>query len=250
MQRPSLSSGNGSSTSRSMQSRIILFVAIVGLAMIVAAFFFAAVPDETDPNRTAQNLRATAAALDERATEIAVAATRILQGLPAPAATPDSPGLSLFGGDSSGSTSRDAPVPLGESWTTPDGLRIRVLSVDFDAWPRVLAENQFNDPPGDGMRMVMAEVEVTNLDRNSRTPRAVDDSDYRVVGDRGIIYTTFDTPTRCGVIPNELDWEVFPDATVTGNICVIAPQDETELRLIYKPGYDWGDQVVYFDLAD
>lgn len=231
-----------------MQSRIILFVAIVGLAMIVAALFFALAPDESDPGRTAQNLRATADALDERATEIAVAATRLVQGRPPEVSTPDSGGASLFGGNPS--TSRDAPVPLGDSWDTPDGLRVRVLSVDFDAWPRVLAENEFNDPPGQGMRMVMVEVEVTNLDRSSQTPRTVDDSDYRIVGDRGIIYTTFDTPTRCGVIPDELDWEVFPDATVTGNICVVAPEDEGDLRLIYKPGYNWGEQVVYFGLSN
>ena len=146
--------------------------------------------------------------------------------------------------------SRQSPVPWGQSWPTPDGLVIRVVGVDLDAWPRVLAENQFNDPPAEGMRMVMVSVEVTNQDGDAETPRKIDDSDYRVVGDRGVIYSSFDSITRCGVIPDELDWELFPAATVTGNVCVMLPQDEGELRLIYKPGSDWGEEVVYFDLAE
>jgi len=28
------------------------------------------------------------------------------------------------------------------------------------------------------------------------------------------------------------------------------PQDEGELRLIYKPGSGWGEEVVYFNLAE
>jgi hypothetical protein len=129
-------------------------------------------------------------------------------------------------------------------------LIIRVLGVDFDAWERVLAENQFNDPPDAGMRMLMAEVEVTNANGDANTPRTIDDSDYRVVGDRGIIYKPFDSATRCGVIPNELDRELFLNATITGNICVVVPQDEGELRLIYNPNYEWDEQVVYFDLTE
>jgi len=233
----------------SMRERIILFVAIIGLAMIVAALVYGLGSGEGENRLAARDLRATANALDQRATEIAVAATRL-----APAMLPDrleTPAPPSSGADTPNSpaTSRQTPVPVGQTWPTSDGLVIRVLEVDFDAWQRVMAENRFNDPPAEGMRMVMVGVEVTNATDNTVTPRRVDSSDYRIVGDRGIIYTPFESNTRCGVIPNELDQEIFADATVTGNVCVVAPQDEEQLQLIYKAGYAWDDQVVYFALT-
>ena len=239
----------------SMQSRIILFVAIVGLAMIGAALLYAFLSDAEDSQLSARHLRATADALDERATEIAQAATRqaptsLLDQLGISTPTAHTPAPSDGPTKSANPTSRQSPVPWGQSWPTPDGLVIRVVDVDLDAWPRVLAENQFNDPPAEGMRMVMVSVEVTNQSGDAETPRKIDDSDYRLVGDRGVIYSSFDSTTRCGVIPDELDWELFPDATVTGNVCVMLPQDEGELRLIYKPGSGWGEEVVYFDLTE
>lgn len=234
----------------SMQSRVILFVAIVGLAMIVAALLFAALPAPEDSQLTARHLRATADALDVRATEIAEAATRLVAGpRPDPAQTPAPPLPVPENPSASRATSRQSPVALGESRPTADGLLIRVLEVDFDAWERVLAENQFNDPPAEGMRMVMAKVEVTNSGGDPNTPRNISYGDYRMVGERGIVYTPFESTTRCGVIPEELDWQLFRDATITGNVCVVIPADESELRLIYQPGYEWNDQVVYFDLG-
>ena len=38
-------------------------------------------------------------------------------------------------------------MPAGGTLLTDDGLGITVMSVDADAWPEVLAENMFNDPP-------------------------------------------------------------------------------------------------------
>lgn len=239
----------------SMQSRIILFVAIVGLAMIGAALLYPLLPDAEGSQLSARHLRATADALDERATEIAQAATRqapssLLDQLGISSANGSTPVPSANPAKNSNLTSRQSPVPWGESWPTPDGLLIRVVDVDLDAWPRVLAENQFNDPPAEGIRMVMVMVEVTNEDGGSDTPCKIDDSDYRVVGERGVIYSSFDSTTRCGVIPDELDWELFSGATVSGNVCVMLPKDEGELRLIYKPGSGWDEDVVYFDLAE
>ncbi len=239
----------------SMQSRVITFVAIVGLAMIVAALLFSIIPAEGEGDRyTAQNLRATSDALDERATEIAQAATRLAPGAIAQSVAPVTPGPESSAPATppvdAASTSRRSPVALGERWETVDGLDMLVLGVDGDAWPRVQAENQFNDAPPEGMRMVMAHVEVTNLSGDANTPRSIGTGDFRMVGDRGIVYAPFESTTRCGVIPDELDWELFGGATVSGNICVIVAEDEGDLRLIYHPGYEWGDQVVYFDLGE
>jgi hypothetical protein len=221
--------------------------------MILAAFLYTALAQQEGKPLTARSLRATADALDERATEIAVAATRLASGeQSAGIGTPSAPPLgqpAVQPVQQENGTSRESPVPLGQPWSTPDGLVIRVLFVNFDAWEVVVAENQFNDPPADGMRMVLTEVEVTNAAGDANLPRKVDDSDYRVVGDRGI-YSSYGSETRCGVIPNELDWELFKDATITGNICVVVPKDEGSLRLIYKADYEWDNQVIYFDLAE
>lgn len=233
----------------SIQSRVILFVAIVGLAMIAAALLYVALPAEESSPLTARHLRATADALDVRATEIAQAATRLVSGAPDPAQTPIPPARADDNPSNSRATSRQSPVALGEAWPTADGLLIRVVEADFDAWERVLAENQFNDPPAEGMRMVLVGVEVTNSGGDYNTPRSISSGDYRIVGARGIVYTPFESTTRCGVIPNELDWQLFRDATITGNVCVVIPADEGELRLIYQPGYEWNNQVVYFDLG-
>ncbi len=229
-------------SSRLMQRQVLRFLVIVGLAVIPLVFFAWANRGEETPYRAA-DLRATAAALDERATEIAAAATRLAPvDVARSAAATVAPPRTALG-------SRSAPIAFGDRVTATDGLEVRVVSVDFDAWAVVQAENQFNQPPEAGMRMILISLEVTNhAPAYVDVPRSVSSSSFRLVGNRGIVYAPFETNNRCGVIPDEMNWELFTGATVSGNVCVQAPVDESEFRLVYLPGAGWQEDGVFFAL--
>jgi hypothetical protein len=178
-----------------------------------------------------------------RATEIAAAATRLAPvDVAWSAAATVAPPRTALG-------SRSAPIAFGDRVTATDGLEVRVVSVDFDAWVVVQAENQFNQPPEVGMRMILISLEVTNhAHAYVDVPRSVSSSSFRLVGNRGIVYAPFETNNRCGVIPDEMNWELFTGATVSGNVCVQTPADESEFRLIYLPGTGWPEDSVFFAL--
>lgn len=229
-------------SSQLMQRQVFRFFVIVGLALIPLFFFAWANRGEESPYRAA-DLRATASALDERATEIAAAATRLAPvDVARSAAGTVAPPRTMPG-------SRSAPIAFGDRFTASDGLEVRVVSVDFDAWAVVQAENQFNKPPAQGMRMILLSLEVTNqAPTYVDVPRLVRSSSFRLVGNRGIVYAPFESTNRCGVIPNEMSWDLFSGATVSGNVCVQAPSDESQFHLIYLPGGGWQEDGVFFAL--
>ena len=127
----------------------------------------------------------------------------------------------------------DDAFPVGEVMKGADGAEIQVLQITADAWPLVLAENRFNDPPEEGIRFFMVRVEVTNPS-NALQPIEVSDSDFELIGDNRVIYTWSDD---CGLIPDELNREIFPGGREEGNVCFGIPDTEEGLILIYKPGY-------------
>ena len=114
-----------------------------------------------------------------------------------------------------------------------DGAEIRALQITADAWPLVLAENQFNDPPEQGNRFFMVRVEIT-IPSDALQSVDVDDFDFELIGDDRVIYNYSD---GCGVIPDELDRELFPGGRAEGNVCFEIPITERGLILIYKSEY-------------
>ncbi len=123
--------------------------------------------------------------------------------------------------------------PVGEVMTGADGTEIRVLQITADAWSLILAENQFNDPPEQGNRFFMVRVEVSNPS-DALQPADVGRSDFELIGDERVIYTSSD---RCGIIPDALNREIFPGGSAEGNVCFEIPISERGLILIYKPEY-------------
>lgn len=61
------------------------------------------------------------------------------------------------------SLGRSNPIPLGQTAMVPPGWEITVVDVNGDAWPAIQAENEYNDPPEQGYRMVLITVRVTNV---------------------------------------------------------------------------------------
>jgi hypothetical protein len=147
---------------------------------------------------------------------------------PTPTATPKPEPVGL---------TRENPVPLGHALTVPPGWEIKVLSVDWDAWPEVQAENMFNDPPQSGYRMIMVRVSAKNVQSGGDTD-LVWDVDFAFVGSQNVVRKPFDP--SCGVIPDDIWAELFPGGRTEGNVCFQAPTTETGLLMIAE--FSWSDQ--------
>lgn len=173
------------------------------------------------------NLNATATVMALRSTEVAIAATEsAIKGTLTPVESV-------------------ASIPKGgETW---NGLRIEVVDVKEDGWPLVKAHNQFNDPPGEGKRMLLITVKVSSVREEREEPISVDKSDFKVVGERGIVYNTYSEETSCGVVPDGLDGVVANNHWMRGAICVQVPGEEKGFALIYESHV--GDEpAVYIPL--
>ena len=136
-------------------------------------------------------------------------------------------------------------VSLGNH--TWDGLEFDFQQVNFDAWPLVKLENQFNDPPQEGKRMIMVTLVATNV--AGEEPVSLSSSNFRMVGEYQTPYSSFGEDTRCGVVPESLSGEVKPGETLQGNICVQVPIREKGLVLVYD-GYGVDIPKVYFALPE
>ncbi|MGF1668002.1 MAG: hypothetical protein ACFCVC_17215 [Acidimicrobiia bacterium] len=129
-------------------------------------------------------------------------------------AEPDSP---------STSDSSEAPVlAVGDSAMVGDWM-LRVASVDVDGTDEVLAYNQFNEPPPDGMQYVLAGLEATYLGETS-APLWID-LGFTVTGPDGTRFEPWEP--SCGVVPDDIDFagEAFPGGTVTGATCWTVDSD-------------------------
>ena len=114
--------------------------------------------------------------------------------------------------------SRENPFLIGDDVGNDDwGV---VLDQPYEAWDEVRAENQFNDPPDEGMEFWMLPITVTYTGVDTGDPFW--DLDFGFVGEDGRTYAG-----DCGVIPEEL-WDVgemYPDAEATANVCLEVPED-------------------------
>ena len=111
---------------------------------------------------------------------------------------------------------RTNPVSLGQYFRPPDSpLELKIESVDWDAWPEIEAENQFNDPPDAGNNFVLMGISVRN-----RGNEADSFSSYQVsaVGSRAVEYRTF--TDSCGVIPDNFEdtTRIFSGGELQGNV--------------------------------
>ncbi len=133
----------------------------------------------------------------------------------------------------------DDAYAQGEVMTGSDGTQIRVVSTIADAWSLVYAENRYNDPPGEGNRFFMIRLEITNP---SDALQSVESSayDFELIGNNRVVYTSFSED--CGLIPDELNREIFPGGRVEGSVCFEIPEDERGLLLIHQPGYGAEDR--------
>ena len=107
----------------------------------------------------------------------------------------------------------NTPFQVG-SW------RFILGAADFDAWPEIQAENEFNDPPPPGWSYVTVPVTYTYLGPETGSPFW--DTDVEFVGNDGIVYDDGVSDQWCGVVPNDvLDLgEMYAGASAYGLDCV------------------------------
>ncbi len=124
--------------------------------------------------------------------------------------------------------SRDNPVPVGVPFLTSDGFEWTVVGVDFDAWPEVQAENQFNDPPAEGNRMIMVTLKVTNVS-SEEEPAHVSSYDWELLGSKSVLYDT-----SCGVIPDGSAQISFMEGVCKGTSAGRCPRMRPILELFMR----------------
>lgn len=129
-----------------------------------------------------------------------------------------------------GEGSRENPYAVGDSFTLGDWDLV-VNSVTLDGTDNVMAENEFNDPPGDGRQFVLVNMDATYSGDESGMFWI--DFSYSVVGAGG---NTFGSGMDdwCGSIPEDLTNanEQFPGSTESGNICMSVPSEQVDGSLL------------------
>ena len=134
---------------------------------------------------------------------------------------------------------RSNPVPMEQAFRPPSSpWELRVLSIDWDAWPEIQAENQFNDPPDPGHRFILITIEVRN---NGSEASRFSASSLNSVGDSNVENNAY----GCGVVPNGFSsiTRIFPSGVLQGNICFEVITSETSSLLLFGDYFD-------FDLTD
>lgn len=137
---------------------------------------------------------------------------------------------------------REDPLPYDtesqlrfETFGDADGsVWMTTIGPPRDITAEVLAENQFNSAPPDGVLFVGFDASMTLL-RSDKEPLApgFNFSWELFGGETNAVYQlgTIDTESfGCGVVPGEFDnfSEVFADGTVSGTVCIPLPIEDLE----------------------
>lgn len=140
-------------------------------------------------------------------------------------------------------TSRDNPVPIGQSILADDGFELTVVKVERGkpAWAKITGYNQFNATPMPGTEYVLAMLRVKFNGDSNKTQR-VNSFYFRTTGDKGVIY---DSPGL--VITTKLASELFGGGTTEGEMAFRVGEGEGKLVLIYAGS---GTTARFLSLGD
>jgi hypothetical protein len=132
---------------------------------------------------------------------------------------------------------RSAPAPFGELVTAED-WQVQVLETirGEAAWERVLAANQFNKPPADGMEYVLARVYVRNISPRDQ-PGYIRQSYFETTGSADVLY---EIPTVVDPAP-QLDAALYPGGAFEGWVTLQVPQGETDIVAVFEPWLSLSD---------
>ena len=142
-------------------------------------------------------------------------------------------------------TTRSKAYPYGQRFQA--GIfDIQITAIDWDAWPEIQAENQFNDPPAEGYRFVMWTMDVENVRGSIDYDERATYRNFKMVGSRNVQYYPFSEENNCGVVPDELNANLYLGGQATGNVCLSVPIDETRLTFLYDALHEDADGDSFF----
>jgi hypothetical protein len=209
-----------------MKNRTVIIIAAIGGALLVCCVALAVVS------------MITSGTPEFKATSTARAAARLTQAAvptntPKPTAPPTEPPPTSTPTPQPIGMSRDNPAPLGQVVTSDagDDFELVIMSVDRGqaAQGKLNKYNVFNPDPDAGMEFVLVLVSGKYLGAPDKT-RTLSSSDFRLVGDKGAIYTQ-----SFAVLSKDFK-EVFGGGTTEGELLYQLAQGEGKLVLIYDSG--------------
>lgn len=126
--------------------------------------------------------------------------------------------------------SRANPVAIGSFERIGDWF-VRIDGIDLDATDRVLALDTFNDPPPDGFRYVLADVELAYAGRESSSFWL--GLNWSGVGPSNVAVDTFDA--SCGTLGGALDsgYDFYPNGRATGPLCLTVAEDQIDEFVLF-----------------
>lgn len=136
---------------------------------------------------------------------------------------------------------RENPATPGEDIATfstgAEEIEVELGEATWDANEIVALENQFNDPPGDGMVYVLLPVTATYHGPESMLPWI--DLKVTFLADNGRSYES-----TYAVIPDDLSdvADVYDGGTATGNILFALPTDQLPGGM-WGVSYNWSDPL-------
>jgi len=145
---------------------------------------------------------------------------------------------------STGSGSRDNPIPFGQTAKIHPDWEMTVVSVTPDATDLIVGEDSFNEPPAEGHQFFLATVRLTYIGETSDEFYV---SDLNAVGQSAVGYNQFDD--SCGSIPDELpSRELFTGGTIEGNVCWSVNTEDMDSLVLYD-AYESDDERVFLSLV-
>lgn len=137
--------------------------------------------------------------------------------------------------------SRENPAAVGSDVGTftsgAESVEVVVQAATWDANATVAAENQFNDPPADGMVYVIVPITVTYSGPESMVPWL--DVDVTYLAENGRSYEQ-----AHAVIPDDLSEvaDLYDGGSATGNLVFELPADQVPGGL-WGVSYNWSDPL-------
>lgn len=133
---------------------------------------------------------------------------------------------------------REQAAPLGESVVTTEWIITALESVRGEAaWSMVQAVNRYNEPPPAGMEYVAVRVRAQYIKPEDNTGR-INSGYFKTLGSTNVLH---DAPAVVDPKP-ALDATLYPGGSIEGWVVVQARVDESDLRLVFDPLFDYGDQ--------
>lgn len=133
---------------------------------------------------------------------------------------------------------RENPVPMNQYFRAPSSpWELKVLSVDWDAWPEIQAANQFADPPDTGNRYITIEISVRNRDSSPAEFHTRVTNKIGTVGASLVAQDTGDSKGSCRNNRLQDRWDnerdIFPGGALTGKVCFEVLIADLDSLLLY-----------------